>query len=36
MEHWWSYTESGKLKFGKKTLQSVGGRWTDEYGAMVE
>jgi len=37
MEQWWNDTERGKTEVrGKKTLYSVGGRWMNEYGAMVE
>jgi len=36
MEQWWNGTDRGKLKYWKKSLYSVGGRWMDEYRAMVE
>ena len=36
MEQWWNDTNRGKLKCWEKTLYSVGGRWMNEYGAMVE
>jgi len=37
MEQWWNDTDRGNLNCtGRKTLYSVGGRWIDEYGAMVE
>ena len=37
MEQWWNHTDRGKLNCtGRKALYSVGGRWMDEYGAMVE
>jgi hypothetical protein len=37
MEQWWNDTDRGKLRYWeRKTLYSVGGRWMDEYGAMVE
>jgi len=36
MEEWWNDTERGKLKCWEKTLYSVGGRWMDGYGALVE
>ena len=36
MEQWWNDTDRGKLKCWEKILYSVGGRWMDEYGAMVE
>jgi len=36
MEQWWNDTDSGELKNWEKTLHNVGGRWMNEYGAMVE
>ena len=36
VEQWWNDTDRGKLKYWEKTLYSVGGRWMDEFGAMVE
>jgi len=36
MEQWWNGNERGKVKTGRKTLYSVGGRFMNEYGAMVE
>jgi len=36
MEQWWNDTDRGNWSAGRKTLYSVGGRWMDEYGAMVE
>jgi hypothetical protein len=36
MEQWWNDTDRGNWSIGRKTLYSVGGRWMDEYGAMVE
>ena len=36
MEQWWNGTDRGKLKCWEKKLYSVGGRWMDGYGAMVE
>ena len=36
MEHWWNDTDRGKCNTGRKTLYSVGGRWMNEYGALVE
>jgi len=36
MEHYWNDTDRGKLKYWEKTLHSVGGRWMNEYGALVE
>jgi len=37
MEQWWNDTDRGNLTcWEKKKLYSVGGRWMNEYGAMVE
>jgi hypothetical protein len=36
MEHWWNGTDRGNWSTGRKTLYSVGGRWMNEYGALVE
>ena len=36
MEHWWNDTDRGNWSTGRKTLYSVGGRWVNEYGALVE
>ena len=36
MKQWWNDTDRGKLSTGRKTLYSVGGRWRNGYGAMVE
>ena len=36
MEQWWNGTDRWNWSTGRKTLYSVGGRWMDEYGAMVE
>jgi len=36
MEHWWNDTDSGNWSTRRKTLYSVGGRWLNEYGALVE
>ena len=36
MEQWWNGTDRRNWNAGRKTLYSVGGRWMDEYGAMVE
>ena len=36
MEQWWNDIDRGNWSSGRKTLYSVGGRWMDEYGAMVE
>jgi len=36
MEQWWNDTDRGKLKYWEKTFYRVGGRWMNEYGAMVE
>ena len=36
IEHWWNDTDRGNWITGRKTLYSVGGRWMNEYGALVE
>jgi len=36
MEQWWNDTDRETGSTGRKTLYSVGGRWMNEYGAMVE
>jgi len=36
VEQWWNGTDRGKLKYWEKKKYSVGGRWMDGYGAMVE
>ena len=36
MEQWWNDTDRGKLEYWEKTLYSVGCRWMNEYGALVE
>ena len=36
MGQWWNDIDTGKLKCWEKKLYSVGGRWMNEYGAMVE
>jgi len=36
MEQWWNGTDRGNKSAWRKTLYSVGGRWMNEYGAMVE
>jgi hypothetical protein len=36
MEHWWNDTDRGNWSTGRETLYSVGGRWMNEYGALVE
>ena len=36
MEQWWNDTDRGNWSTGRKTLYSVGGRWMNVYGAMVE
>jgi hypothetical protein len=35
-EHWWNDTDRGNWSTGRKTLYSVGGRWMNKYGALVE
>ena len=36
MEQWWNDTDRGNWNTERKTLYSVGGRWMNEYGAMME
>jgi len=36
MEHWWNDTDRGNWSTGRETLYSVGGRWMNEYGALME
>jgi len=36
MEQWWNDYDWGKLKYWEENIYSVGGRWMNEYGAMVE
>ena len=36
MEQWWIDTDRGKLNYWKKTLYSMGGRWMNVYGVVVE
>jgi hypothetical protein len=36
IELWWNDTDWGNWSTGRKTLYSVGGRWMNEYGALVE
>ena len=36
MGRWWNDTERGKSEVLGKILFRVGGRWMNEYGAMVE
>jgi len=36
MEQRWNITDRGKLKYWEKNICSVGGRWMNDYGAMVE
>ena len=36
MEQWWNHTDRGHRSAGRKTFYNMGGRWMDEYGAMVE
>ena len=36
MEQWWNDTDRGNWSAGRKTLYSVGGRWMNVYGTMVE
>jgi hypothetical protein len=36
MEQWWDGTDRGNWSTGRQTLYSVGSRWMNEYGALVE
>jgi hypothetical protein len=36
MEYWRNDTDREQQRNWEKTLYSIGGRWMDEYGAMVE
>jgi len=36
LEQWCNDTDRGNLSTVRKNLNSVAGRWMDEYGAMVE
>ena len=36
MGHWWNGTDRGNWSAGRETLYSVGGRWMNGYGALVE
>jgi len=36
MEHLWNVTDEGNWIAGRKIFYSVGGRWMNEYGALVE
>jgi len=36
IEHWWNDTDRGNWSTGRKTWYSVGGRWMNEYGFLVE
>ena len=36
MEQWWNDTDRCNWSTGSKTFYSVGGRWIDDYGAMVD
>ena len=36
MERWWNDIDRGNWSAGRKTLYSVGGRWMNENGALVE
>jgi hypothetical protein len=36
MEQLWNDTDRGNWSTGRKTLYSVGGRWMNEYGTLVE
>ena len=34
--NWWNGTDRGNWSTGRETLYSVGGRWMNVYGALVE
>jgi hypothetical protein len=36
MGHWWNDTENENWSTRSKTLYSLGGRWMNEYGELVE
>jgi hypothetical protein len=36
MEHWWNATDRGNWSTGRKALYSVGSRWMNECGALME
>ena len=36
VRHWWNGTDRGNWSTGRETLYSVGGRWMNGYGALVE
>ena len=36
IEQWWNDSDRGNWSTGRQKLYSVGGRWMNEYGAMVE
>ena len=36
VEHWRNDTDKGNWSTGRKTLYSIGGRWMNEYGTLVE
>jgi len=36
LEQWWNDTDKENWITGRKTLYSVGGRWMNEFGAVVE
>jgi len=36
MEHWWNDTDRGNWSTGRETLYSVGVRWMNGYGTLVE
>jgi len=36
MDHWWNDTDRENWSTGRRILYSVGGRWMNEYGTLVE
>ena len=36
MEHWWNDTDRGNWSTGREKLYTVGGRWMNGYGTLVE
>jgi len=36
MEQWWNDTDKGKMNYWEKNIIQCGGKWMNEYGAMVE
>jgi hypothetical protein len=36
VEHWWNDIDWGNIISEREILYSVGGRWMNEYGKLVE